>query len=250
MATATPLSWGFRQPDEIRRGADYLARVSPTRDGVVVVTAATLRVLNEGGTVVASPAVTVAAGVCTATILAAITATVDPVMGWQLEWTVTETAGAVEVGLNPADVVLYRVGAVIGWDDLVGRHADLATRLSVGSKAGPKILDAWSVVCQRLRQRGKRPCLIVDSFALRESHLLLALAYVFRDLAAGGEGSPEWSWAEHYDAKFEAEWATLTFEVADESTWRRTLDRSATRGAVWLGSVGTSGYREFTRPLS
>lgn len=250
--TPTLLSTGWRGPDEIRRGSDYTATLTLSRSGAVVaITAATVRVLDEAGDVVVTGTATLSGGVATYVIDDSATTTVDPVMGWSIEWTATTTYG-VDKYRNPADVVLYAVQPVLTWEILLGAHSDIGTRLATGadlstakSRAQTKIEEAWYPLAQSLRKKGRRPCLVVDSYALLEAHKLSTLRDIFRELASGAEPNttPEWALFEEYKAAADREWDTLTFEEADPSTWQGSGIRKGTRGSIWVGSGGAAPFR-------
>jgi hypothetical protein len=231
---------------EVRRGEDLPLSFAPTVNGAAVdLDVVTVSVSDPTGAVVSSGAAAVAGGVATYTLLASVTADRDPGTGWIVEWSYLVDGEPIARKVrNPLDVVLYTVEPVIGWSDLLGRHADLAERNASGDKAYAQIRDAWLTIKQRLRSRARRPCLIVDSYALREVHLLLSLAFVWRGLATGGSETQEGQDADRYEAQFERLWETLTFEEADPATYRRTGDRKSTRGTLWLGSTGTGQFRE------
>lgn len=250
--SAVLLSTAWRGPEEIRRGAAYTAYLTLSRSGAVVaITAATVRVLDESGTVIVSGSAALAGGVASFAIDASATTSVDPVMGWTVEWTATTSYGA-DIYRNVADVVLYTVAPVLTWDILLGAHSDLGTRLATGSdlstaksRGQTKIEEAWYPLCQSLRKKGRRPCLVVDSYALLEAHKLATLRDIFRDLASGAEPNttPEWALYEEYKAAAEREWDSLTFTEADPSTWQSSGIRKSTRGSMWLGSSGATPFR-------
>lgn len=247
-----PVSTGLKLLDEIRRGAAYTARLSPSRAGVPMLASATVRLLQPDNTVAWSGPATVASAAGSVVIPGTATENADPAVGWLLEWTYTLTDGSDDVALNPVDIVLYTVKPVATWADLVTRHKDLP-RLT-GSDlddAQAKGDQAWIHIVQALRMRARRPCLIVDSGMLYEPHILYWLGLYFAGLATGGSASTDGERAADYFGRFDALWQTLTFELADESTWKRTGSRKGTRGPLWTGGTGTGQYRPiptFTRP--
>lgn len=239
-----PTSTGLVLLDEIRRGAAYTARLAPARLGVATLASATVRLIQPDGAVAWTGTATVAAAAGSVVIPGSVTTDVDPATGWLLEWSYTLTDGSTDAALNPVDVVLYTLHPVAAWSDVVARHKDL-TRL-VGSDlsdAQAKGDHAWFHIIQKLRGRGKRPCLVVDSGMFFELHILKWLALVYGDLDTGGEASSEGERHLRYDAAFEAMWNTTTFELADPSTWRRTGDRTAARSTLWLGGTGSGSFR-------
>ena len=247
----SPISTGWLGPDEIRRGASYVARFAPMRDGeAVAMTAATVRVLDNTNAVVSSGSATVASNVATYTIPGAVTTSVTPGTGWTVEWTATLTGVTPNPVLaNPAEVVLRTVEPCIGWTQVLARHRDLDTRLATDddvetaeSRAQDTLDGAWWTIKQMLRQKGRRPLLIVDSYALAEPHMLLTLARLFRDLATAPD-SAEWLLADRYDEMFRQAWDGLTFEEADPSDYTPTGVRVSTSGTTWLGSSGAASFR-------
>lgn len=255
---AAPVSLGQVNTLEVRRGASRVIRLSPERDGdPVIFTSIAVEVHDSGGAVAQSGAATVnpTTGIATYTILAATTEDVDidtTAQGWEVVWTCT-LAGEDEVLVHrePLDVVLYAPQPQVVYSTLTDRHGDLEQRLGrrgedPGAAAQKKITEAWNTLLGMLRQKGRRPSLIVDSVALRQPHLLLSLELIWRDLASGGQGSPEWQYADDYAGKFQAAWDATTFETADPSTYDRTLQRDGARpSGIWRTAPG-----RFRRTLS
>lgn len=244
------VSLGQTRTLEVRRGADRVLRLTPERDGAAVVfDSVTVEVHDSDMTVRQSGAASVDSetGVVTFTLEADTTADVDldtDGTGWEVVWT-CELAGEDEdlVHREPLDIVLYVPQPQVTWPMLTARHPDLAARTNA-THAQPQIDEAWADLLGRLRSKGKRPTLVVDSAALRQPHLLLTLALVWRGLASGGQDSAEWQHADRYDANFESSWASMTFEVADPSTWQRTNERDGAGGGVIdTGAARRSYYR-------
>lgn len=247
---ALPITTDWTGPEIILRGQDCVVSVAVKQGGEDIgITSASVALWKPDGTVVATGTPTPSASSVSHTFAAALTADEDPGEGWRVVWTLTlDTTPAVKKLINPAAVVLYTVEPCVAVEDLEKRHdallnikddeADRTALLQDG------IDEAWVSLMELLRKKGRRPYLVLDSYSLREAHILKALELIYHRLATAGETSAEWTEYKDYEAKFTAAWDSLTFTEADPSTWQRTGRRASTSPALWLGSGHGSGrYR-------
>jgi hypothetical protein len=251
--TAALVSTGWTGPDEVRRGSAYVFQLQVNRAGEIVpLSAATIRVLDRTGTVKASGTASISIdGIASVTMAGSITENEDPQLGWTVEWSATDDDGNAFVLVNPVDIVMYTVVPSVKWDDLVALHPDLTERLASGddvatakATAQSYIEQAWYRVREKLRARGNRATLIVDSYSLRGVHLYETLSDIFRGLMTANDVA-EQTMAEYYAAKAMSEWDTMTFEVMDPSTYSRTLAARSSRPGLSLGSSRTTVFRPF-----
>lgn len=237
----------WSEPDELLRGEDYSATAEVWTDGVAAtVGSTTASLLKADGTVAQTVTATVAGNVATAVFAGSSTSGESPGDGWLIRWNVT-VDGAPRRFQNAASVVLYEAVPVVTADVLLKRATELedirADETARAELIQDVVSEAWFILRQLLRQKGRRPYLIVDSTALRESHILKALALAYQRVAPG-EGSPEWSKYLDYDRQFTATWEAVTMAEADPSTYLPTGSRVGVRGPMWLGSgAGTGRWR-------
>lgn len=248
---AGPISIAWTGPDELVRGVDTTLRAQLSRDGAALtVVSATVSVFRPDGTaIVTDAAATVATDTASYSVAASLYADDDPGDGWFVRWSIV--AGSVTTkAQNIASLVLYpatltaTTAAMLKREDTVRNlrtDTDLATLLS------DCLSEAWITICNALRQKGRRPYLVLSGHDLYEPTLLLALARAFRRCATDGEGSPEWVKADYYEGQYKEVWENTTFEEADPSTWKPAGTRRGTASSLWLGSgAGRTSHRSLT----
>lgn len=250
MSGAVTTNW--TGPDELLRGEDYVASLTTTQDGAALdIDSATVSLVKPDGTVAATAAATCVANVATYTFDGVLTASEDPGEGWRITWAlVLDGTPAAAKLQNPAAVVLYQVAPTVTPDSLLKRESEFRNKLAAGGLddiLAECIGEAWIVLTQRLRQKGRRPYLVLDSYALHESLTLLSASYAYRRVATEAGESVEWAKATLYEDKFETAWGDLTFEEADPSTWQSTGVRKGASPTMWLGSgTGTGTFRRMS----
>ncbi len=245
---AGPVALGWTAPDELVRGVDTPVSVTLTQDGAALtITSATVTVYRPDGSVLVTASPTPSANTASYTVDADLYADDDPGEGWRVAWSVTTAQGTLK-HQNSAALVLYQVALVATTADMLelqDQLRNLRTDTALTTLLSAALRQAWITIRARLRQKGRRPYLVLSSDDLRESTLLLALSNAFRRCATGGEGTWEWAQAADYEAKFEACWERLTFLEADPATWKSTGRRRSVQGSFWLGSgAGRSTLRQ------
>ena len=231
-------------PEQIVRGADTSLSLTVYRDGALVsVASATVSVYDSGGTaVVNAAAATVASDVMSYTVTGATTTGKPLSDGWRVEWSVTLTAGGVEVFRTDAYLVRTVLRPVITDEDLYRRVSglDASDSNALTSRADYQAFldEAWVEINQRLIEAGNRPALIGSPSALRGCHLYLTLALVFEDMAAR---NPE-AFSERaamYRRQYEGAWQRVTFTYPeDENGVIPDRGRGSSRGPMFLCAVG------------
>lgn len=240
MALATRYSTDFRVADIIRRGVTTTLRCAMYRGGSLVVPASgTISVYDEAGTtIVSAAAVTVADGVATYAVLGSATSALDLGDGWRVSWSLTMPDGIVHVAENNAILARHVPHCPVSerdiWSRVPSLHPDSSGRISTRRDYSTTIDDAWVQIQDGLISRGRRHELIVTATQLREVTLLLCLALIFEDLAAGmQDGSAMRLSAADYRRQYAAAWANLSFDYDDDDDG--TPDkRSAPPKTVWL----------------
>lgn len=236
----SPISTGWTGTDEFVRGLDWSVRVELERDGAALdIDSATVTVYKPDGTAVVTAGVADAVdNVATYEGLAAVMADDSPGDGWRVAWTIVTADETFKVQ-NPGSLVLYQVGLAATVTDLLVRHDDLRNLYADADRdaiLSACLNEAALAVRTRLRQKGRRPYLVLSSFDFREYEILHALALAFRRCATGGTNTREWDQAADYDARAAAEWDGLTFEEADPATYASAGKRKSARSSFWLGS--------------
>lgn len=79
-----------------------------------------------------------------------------------------------------------------------------------------EIQRAFEKLEERLRQKGKRPDLILDPYDVREVHIWMTVAEVCKGLTTEGEGTLWWEFMNDYNKMVNGWWKTATFKY-DES---------------------------------
>lgn len=248
---ALAITTDWTGPEIILRGQDVVVSVTVEQGGEAIdITSASVALWKPDGTVVSTGTPTPSTNTVSHTFAGSLTEDEDPGEGWRVVWTLgLDTTPAIKKLINPAAVVLYTVEPCVDVGVLEGRHDDLLN-IKEDEDERTELLqagidEAWVFITEALRQKGRRPYLVLDSYSLREAHILKALEIVFHRLAVGGETSREWTEYKDYEGKFSTTWGELTFSEADPTTWERTGRRASTSPALWLGSGrGTGRYRQ------
>lgn len=242
MASATLYTARLIGPEILEAGASNTITCPVYRDGAVVApTAGTLTVWNASNTkIVDASAVTISSSVATYTVTSGMLTGQTNSDGWRFEWSLT-IAGSSVVFRRDGSLVYRRLYPVVTDADLLRSHTDLTRRTPSTETSYQDYLDeAWARIESRLINTGKRPWLIMSPSALRDVHVYLTLALVFRDFATGGDGSAEWQMMVHYEALYADAWGELTFPEASPTSGQEA-DPSRRRGgtsALWLAGRG------------
>jgi hypothetical protein len=160
---------------------------------------------------------------------------------WLEEWVVTMTDGRIETIRREASLVLRLLYALVTDADLLERHSDLNNMLPEGVTNWQKyIVAAWKKINAKLLTGGKRPYLILSSWALRELHVCMTLELIFTDLmtySAGGPGKYS-DLATKYQRCVKAEWdgMQLTYDYGETGVPADAID-APTEPVVYLKGI-------------
>lgn len=111
-----------------------------------------------------------------------------------------------------AYLVRHALYPVLTEQDVLDRHEDLARELPSALTSTEAYRDAaWGKVNRRLITQGRRPELVLDSWALWDYHLAETLYLVATDLMTGAAGSRWTELRDHYAEEKETAWAGLEF---------------------------------------
>lgn len=196
----------------IERGIAGTSRLLVFRNQVALAASSgTYTLTDSGGTIIATGATTADDTETTFALTSA--ATLDQALGtrYRETWTLTVSGEAVKFKRD-AWIVRSVLRPVVTIEDLVRRHRDLRDLVDGGDAAIEGfLLEAWATIETDLIKKGKRPNLIMESWALRSLHGYRALHLVFVDALtrfAGGD-------------RYEAH-AQRYADLADEE-WTRNL---------------------------
>jgi|3_EtaG_2_1085321.scaffolds.fasta_scaffold00262_31 hypothetical protein len=154
---------------------------------------------------------------------------------WLEVWSLT-IGGTVYTFRRDAYLVRHVLYPSITDTDLIGLHSDLAAlRDSDQSSYQTQREAAWTRVQRRLIKAGRRPELVLNSWALAEYHLLLTLQIIFADFALStGDARYSQMSAEYRDAaKAEFDELPLRYD-ADEGGTEDDGDRAAAEPVTFL----------------
>tara|TARA_R100000773_G_scaffold30978_1_gene26468 strand:- start:4325 stop:5095 length:771 start_codon:yes stop_codon:yes gene_type:complete len=176
----------IRVPQMIQRAKNQVVELAIYRDGSIVTPdSATYQLLNDSGQdVVSVSAATIDASKCKYTISAAsIPSSTSLSDGWFELWEVV-IGGVSFTFQRPAYLCLRPLYPCISDIDLESTYSDLANLLPPSYTDGWQrfIDESWVRILERLRQQGNLPYLITDPQSLRNPHLELCLALIWRNM--------------------------------------------------------------------
>ena len=233
----------FQMPDLIEQGLDNTIEVNAWFENALITgagTTGTVTVFDEAGTaktgptafglVALKPTITFAAGTFSAS---------DFGDGWTVEWDVTLATGEHYIFRNEAALVRRKLYPVVSDQDLFRRASSLdpagSNPITTVSNYQSYITEAWVTIQLRLWSQGNRPNLIMSPSSLRDCHLFLTLAVIFRDLSTRLNDAYI-DHADRYMAEYEQSWAGLKFRY-DDGSEDGTQEGEGRKGAVssvWL----------------
>lgn len=249
MALATRYSTDFRVADLIRRGVTTTLRCAMYRGGSLVApVSGTVSIYDQAGTaIVTAAAAVVADGVATYDVLGTTTASLQLREGWRVSWSLTMPDGVVHVAENNAILARHVPHCPVSerdiWSRVPSLHPDSSGRISTRRDYSTTIDDAWVQIQDGLLSKGRRHELVVTATQLREVTLLLCLALIFEDLAAGmQDGSAMRLSAADYRRQYATMWAQLSFDYDSDDDGTPDTRASAPQ-TVWFYGGDRRGYR-------
>ncbi len=259
MAVLTQLAPRIKAPDFIPRGVTTTIALPVFRDGLVQApTSGTVSVFDETGVdgtpLVDDAAVSIVNSVAQFDILAATVPTTKSLDdSWQERWTLL-IDGESYIFWRDAQFVLRRLFPVISDDDIFARHSELRQWKVNSTRTDYQeyIDDAWDTIQVRLLETGKRPILIMNSWALREVHIQLSLERIFRDFSssAGGARGKYAEMADHYQKQFGISWSKMTFIYDDGEDDNIDDEDQGQSGSPMIYLGGTGRNRRILRRRS
>lgn len=209
------IRWTLRDagPSQIERARANTARLRVYRDQVPVALAGTYTLTDDAGNVIINAQTVSADGTDITYAIAAGDTTTSMAFStrWRETWVLTIAAIPLQTVTFTRDAWLIRSALypVVTVDDIItGRHRDLVDLVDGGASAiEGYVNEAWATINADLIKRGKRPSLIMESWALRSLHLYRALHLCFLDASTRYAGEDRFSkLADHYAELAETEW--------------------------------------------
>lgn len=160
---------------------------------------------------------------------------------YRAEWTIV--AGSTQRYEHQALVVHSRLYPTVGLSDLARRYPQLVggrQPLVDEARARAVIAEAWTHVLGRLRSKGRRPWLIMDSSDLAHLHLERALELLLMSATGANAGGSYLMLVEAHRAEQERAWRDLVVVEAPADPTDGGLTRRSARSTLWLGSAPAS----------
>lgn len=163
-------------------------------------------------------------------------------------WTVT-VGSTSYVLTRPAYLVRWTFTPVLTPADLLDLYSDLDAILPPNGTWETKVTDARETIERELIKRGRRPDLVLDSWALYDALRHLVLANIFRDAKASiGDGRYAELATEH-DAAYRDEWARVVFRYDTSETGTVTTSANTSPIAPTFLTAGRPRSQSFGRRL-
>jgi hypothetical protein len=243
------ISTDFSLPSFIERAKTVTLSMAVYEDGPnpVAPVSGTFTLYNQSKVVVVTGAVTVTSSIATFQVTAAVIPTATLLSAeWQEEWVMTLADGRVETIRRDAYLCLRGLYNPVNEAMLLRRVSDLQNlkHSSLTSFQG-YIDEAWSTVEGMLLQDGKRPYLIMNSWALKEITLCYSLQYIFQDVETYMSGEGRYAKrAKEYSEAASAAYATLKLEYDfSETNQRASADDSTAAISILYLNTPPRGYR-------
>jgi hypothetical protein len=226
-------------PSMIVKGADQTLAVKWLIVETNVPPVAGTFTLKQGGKVLvdAAPCTTLGGSFSSATydLLAADTSGESLGSDYLELWTLTGTThgfGTETVTFRrSATLVLSGLWPMVSDVDLVARHSRLDDLLPPAETNWARYRElAWEILNRDLIKKGRRPSLILDSYALIDAHVFKTLELIFRDLSTLVGDGRYTEFAILYGEAYTAEWEVIQFR------YDRNEDNAIDPGELESGS--------------
>lgn len=210
--------WTLRDagPAMYERGVAGTARLAIYKNQTgLAATSGTYTLTDAGDNTILSVATSSDGADTTAAILSTDTTTAMSFSTrWRETWAVT-VGGEAKTFTRDAWLVRSALYPTATVDDLLRRHRGL-TDLVDGGRSGIEDygIEAWATINADLIKKGKRPNLIMESWALRSLHIFRWLALCYTDASTRFDGDDRYAQlAEHYSGLADEEWTkNMRFE--------------------------------------
>lgn len=226
-------------PDVFERGVSNTTSCPIYAAGTLVTpTSGSCSISGPGGAVVASGAVTIVSGVATYEWTPPASTSLGE--GWQVTWELSTTDHGVIRHRNEGMIARFRGICPLSVSDLY----DVAPAIKPGNTSisamthediDAKIRVAWEQVQVRLISLGRRPWLVIGSYALKEVTQLTALSIIYSGLQHRGNEAIL-ATSQQYQVDLKAAWdrLKLTYDEGDAGT-AATGKKAGGIGQLWIG---------------
>jgi hypothetical protein len=222
------------------------ALVAPTEAG------STVSIYDASNTaIVDAAAVTVASSIATYSLAAATTSSLTRSEGWRIEWTLVMADATTRLIAQDAVLCSRRLLPPATAADLFRRvpsldpSGDHPIHSMTAAEFDSFLDEAWVTIEASLISKGRRPWLIVSPQALREVHIVTALALIFESFATRLKPAYQ-EIAASYRQQLPAAWAEvrLTYDSDDDGTANGGANpqRVGASTTVWLSGRGSAAW--------
>lgn len=220
------LSTDFSTPSFYERNKTITVSMPVYENGPspVAPTSGTFSLYNQNKEVVVSGSATITNSIATYTVTSTVLASTLVLSDlWQEEWVLTMSDGSVETIRKDAFLVLRSLYNVVNEAMLKRKVTDLASlKPSTIDSFQGYINEAFSDIENKLIQAGKRPYLILNSYALKDVSLNTTLQYIFEDFETYMDSNGRFAQkAESYKKNAELAWDSLKLEYDVSETNKR-----------------------------
>ena len=230
-------------PRMIRRGEDTTLDVTwfEGNAAVVLPVASATFTLKQGSRVLVDnvPATTFGGPIYSATFDLNGTVTQDlSFSDTMLEiWTLTNIAGDVVTARRAGHLVRNILYPMVTDSDLIARHARIDDiRPPTMPDFSTYIQTAWEMLNRDLIKRGRRPELVLDSYALIDMHIFKTLELVFKDATTYVGDGRYHELMTFYAASYREEWDIVQFHYdRGQDGAIDDAQREAAAPSIWLG---------------
>ncbi len=244
-----PYSAAIHIPQYLERGRAQTVKLRVYRSGALAEPSAGQYSLfdSSGVAVVDAAAVTVTGSIAEYSIGAGLLpATLSVGEGWWEEWALTMPDTNCHTFRRPAALTLHSLYPCISDSDLEALYSDLDDLRPAGMASYQSYIDeAWTQILGRLvaMGEGRFPYLILESFALRELHLELTLAIIFRDFASSiGEGR-YLALSENHKREAAFVWRSLSLRYDEDHDGQPdSTERKSVQPVVYLNRAPTTRW--------
>lgn len=243
MGTAFKFSGPEGLPRMIKRGENQTLDVTWFENNAAVIApvASTTFTLKQGATVLLDGVAATTFGGPTYSATYDLSGTVTQDLNFSdtmLEiWELTDALGTKVTARRSGHLVRSILYPMVTDSDLVARHARIDDiRPPTVPNFSPYIDLAWQMINRDLLKKGRRPELVLDSYALIDMHVYKSLELIFRDaITFVGDGRYS-DLADRYAMSYVDEWEVVQFRYdRNQNDALEDGEREAAAPSIWLG---------------
>ena len=152
-------------------------------------------------------------------------------------WTLTNAVGDVVTARRAGHLVRNILYPMVTDSDLIARHARIEDiRPPTLPDFSTYIQTAWEMLNRDLIKRGRRPELVLDSYALIDMHIFKTLELVFKDATTYVGDGRYHELMTFYAASYREEWDIVQFHYdRGQDGAIDDAQREAVAPSIWLG---------------